>query len=305
MSTGNRNVIIALGLIALLTILIAFWTWPVAPKLALYGEENPRAGEYHPGGKNCEPEALASIRDGGKRASQTDACRKEAEEYRLSTNDLIQQTRAANAAQAQANIASQQLWTGWLQTLGGFLTLAAAAGAAIYARDAAKHTREANELARSHHQEALRPYIFVSKGWFEIDDNFQPIAHLELKNFGQSPSIDTQTWYHIWIECFPLHDTLPVAPHDLPKSTSVIGPGGTSEISHPRGRALNRYEREELAAGRAAMYVYGETTYADIFGKWHWSQFTLFAGGAHSIVNRRLAPYRDGNAIDRAKSGST
>ena len=155
MSLGNRNVIIAVGLIALLTILIAFWTWPVAPKLTLYGEENPRSGAYHSSGKNCEPEALASIRDGGKRASHTDACRKEAEEFRLNTNDLIQQTRAANAAQAQANIASQQLWTGWLQTLGGFLTLAAAVGAAVYARDAASHTRDANNIAR----EAQRAWV--------------------------------------------------------------------------------------------------------------------------------------------------
>ena len=156
MLRGNRLLVSALAIAAAIAILIGWSTWPTSPRLTSYGESNPRNSEYRPGGHQCEPTVLAAIRDSGKRIRQADSCAKEAEEYRLQTNDLIQQARAADAATAQTNIASQQLWTGWLQTLGGFFTLCAAVGAAIYARGAEKasikalkafHNSECGQLA--------------------------------------------------------------------------------------------------------------------------------------------------------------
>lgn len=159
--------------------------------------------------------------------------------------------------------------------------------------------RKANEIAETNHRMQLRPYLFPSHASFTVDENHEPTAFVEIKNFGQSPAIDTETWYHIWVECFPLHDALPDAPDDLPKGRSIIGPGATSEISHPRGNALNEHSRNEIEAGRAALYVYGQTSYSDIFGQPHWSRFVLFASGKDALKGGRLAPYRDGNMIDR------
>ncbi len=150
MLRGNRLLFTALGLVAVITCLVGWWTFPISPTTQQFRYDSPRDQNYRPGGSQCEPSALAKIAGANIRLRKAEYCQKEAEEYRQSSDDLIQQTRAANAAQAQADIASQQLWTGWLQTLGGFLTLAAAIGAAIYARDAAKEgRRSANEAELS------------------------------------------------------------------------------------------------------------------------------------------------------------
>jgi hypothetical protein len=104
---------------------------------------------------------LATIRDSRSQQSKTYTCKKEAEEYRQNTSDLIQQTRAANAAEAQADIASQQLWTGWLQTVAGLLTLAAAFGAAKFARDAAQYTKDGATAAENLLDLERRPFLSI------------------------------------------------------------------------------------------------------------------------------------------------
>lgn len=185
----NRNLIVAFGVVAVVATFIGVWTWPIPPQLAAYGEENPRSGEYRPGGHECEPAALAAVRNVGERASKADACQKEAEQYRLNTNDLIQQTRAANAAQAQANIAAQGLWTGWLQTLGGFLTLTAAVAAAIYARDAAKESKRSADEAESSRKsfiEGERAHLAFADAYTkELDGGRVKLSFL-FKNTGKS-----------------------------------------------------------------------------------------------------------------------
>lgn len=147
---GNRLLFTSLGLVTAITFVIGWVTFPSVSPVTQFQYDRPRNENYRPGGANCEPSALAKIAYAKVRLRQAENCQKETEEYRQSSDDLIQQTRAANAAQAQADIASQQLWSGWLQTLGGFLTLAAATGAAIYARDAAKEgKRSADEAERA------------------------------------------------------------------------------------------------------------------------------------------------------------
>lgn len=148
MLNGNRLLFTALGLVAAITVAVGWWRLPYSPTTQHFRYDDPRNGNYRPGGGQCDPSALARIVNAKVRLSKSDDCQEKAEEYRQSSDELIQQTRAANAAQAQSDIATQQLWMAWLQTLGGLLTLAAAVGAAIYARDAASHTRHANDIAK-------------------------------------------------------------------------------------------------------------------------------------------------------------
>lgn len=197
MSDGNRLLFTALGIIALIALGIGWFTWPSTPTLADYGEANPRNGQYTPGGSQCEPTTLAAIVDRRERLRKADACAKEAEDYRQNAADLIQQTRAADAAQSQADIASQQLWAGWFQTLGGFLTLCAAVAAAIYARDAAKEGKRSADLQNDELTETrkvtaaqLRPYVnFTDAGEDEAAPfNRQSKLKIRIKNFGQVPA---------------------------------------------------------------------------------------------------------------------
>lgn len=156
MLSGNRNLLIAVGLVAAISAAIAVITFPRAPALKAYNYGDPGNAQYRPGGGKCEPSALARIPDLKVRFNQADDCQKEAEEYRQNTSDLIQQIRAADAAKAQADIASQGLWTAWFQTIGGFITLAAAIAAAVYARDAAKETWRSAEIADANYRAFVR-----------------------------------------------------------------------------------------------------------------------------------------------------
>jgi hypothetical protein len=66
--------------------------------------EDARASKYYAGGETCQPSQIETIRDWRERFRKREACAKEAEDYRLQTNDLIQQTRIA---EAQASLAAQ------------------------------------------------------------------------------------------------------------------------------------------------------------------------------------------------------
>ncbi len=274
------------------------WTGmrPDYPNLPSSEYKRANIGKYSPGSPTCLPSHLRSLPD-GEAADEQYRCEVQAEEHRLQNDDLVQQTRSANAASAAVDLAYRQMLIELAGGIFGLLTLLAAAYAAWYAKKAAEAGHAANQIAATNHQQALSPYIAVSSASFKIDNNFQPIAHVELKNYGQSPALDVETWFHIWVECFPLHDPLPPAPKDLPKGKSVIGPGGTAEIVHPRGGPLNATEQREILAGGAALYVFGQSTYRDISGNQFCSDFLLFASGDDQVKFRRLSSYIDGNTI--------
>lgn len=204
MSDRNRGFITESKLIGgaiLIAFAIALFTWPTVPKLTDYGEANPRNRDYTAGGSECQPASLATISDWKERIRRTDACAKEAEDYRQNTDDLIQQTRAADAAQAQADIASQQLWAGWFQTIGGFLTLCAAVAAAIYAREAANEGKRSADLADAELTETrkltaaqLRPYVAITEVEDQEENPFSRNSKLRfrVKNFGQTPATNVR-----------------------------------------------------------------------------------------------------------------
>lgn len=164
MSRGNRGILTALGLVLLFALAIAWRTYPLIPTLERFHYDDPRNAHYRPGGSECEPTALAALRDAKVRLNRTQDCQKQAEEYRQRSDDLVQQTRAANAADAQARVAVQGLWTSWFQTTGGFLTLAAAVAAAVYARDAAKEGKRTADEAES----ARKSFIETERGHLEF-----------------------------------------------------------------------------------------------------------------------------------------
>ena len=147
---------IAVGVLAAIIFALGMLIWPQLPTLKSYSAESPRDTFYRP--PACSFKVLTSGQNDRDTAYRHQLCSKELEDYRLKTNDLIQQTRAANASDAQVQVANQVLWLGFLQTLGGLLTLAAAVAAAFYAREAAKETKRSAVAA----EDALRHSKSVS-----------------------------------------------------------------------------------------------------------------------------------------------
>jgi hypothetical protein len=88
------------------------------------------------------------------------------------------------------------------------------------------------------------------------------IAGVTLKNFGQTPGYDFQTWTNIRIgtsneEVF--------GERRPPEQKSIIGPGTT--FNAPSDRiSVSKPERDAIEARQKVILVWGEASYRDAFG---------------------------------------
>lgn len=120
---------------------LTWWLYPTEPELlGDAGYEEART-VFHPGGYDCQARQIDAV-PAPKRTERRSQCEAMAEEHRLQVNDLLQQRRAASAAEASAAATySQTRIAAWGLLLGG-LTMGAAIAAAYYARSAALHAEQ-------------------------------------------------------------------------------------------------------------------------------------------------------------------
>lgn len=140
---------------------------------------------YEPGGNSC------GIAGGALTPKERLECEKESELYRLQFSDLVQQTRAANAAEAQAQLSYEVAWMVLVGTVGAFLTLIAVIAAAIFARDAAKAAEESLSHATKTSEDELRPWLQleIEPGLFRLTKEHAFAQYtLTLTNVGRLPA---------------------------------------------------------------------------------------------------------------------
>lgn len=197
MLRGNwRFVFTALGCVSVAILLwLAFL--PREPYLPFDGNPEAQAADYYAGGSNCRPDVLARVR-GKEAASERDRCAESAEQHRLQSNDLIQQTRAADAAQESAWMAYEATRIALAGLLGGFLTIIAAGFAAYYARRAYLETKRTADLAKDTLEIETRPFLFLeSVDWKEtkFEDGEMMIEFtLNILNSGVLPATNVRSW---------------------------------------------------------------------------------------------------------------
>lgn len=175
-SRNERLNAIAFLLIIVSIAFVVWWLRPQEPKFssdAGYQEQDPA---YYPGGRRCQPLIINRL-PWRERLERAEACRESAEMHRLQVNDLIQQRRAAYAAEASAVYANNQTWIALIGFAVGFLTLCAAIVAAYFAKKAA-HAAE----------NAVRANISFVSAHMEIekDPHHTAIIWIEFKNTGNS-----------------------------------------------------------------------------------------------------------------------
>ena len=209
------------------------------------GYEEPHS-TYRPGGSNCEPAAVEQLK-GPARVRRIDACQDAAEQHRLNANDLIQQRRAADAAETSAVFAYEQTHIGAWSLALGFVTMFAAIAAAMYARDAAKETKRGADISEKSFSSLERPYLFVeaveaphpiTRDWVnepQPNNGFFDI-HFKVRNYGRTPAILKELCGQVYIG-----DDLPNAPAyhppDIHEYEWVIASGGEQSFySFYRGK---------------------------------------------------------------------
>lgn len=165
MSESNRYLFAII--IGYLTIAVVSWVLLRPPPFELTGRQDQKAqrSAYSPGSPRCYPSRISSL-PAGEASDERYRCEQAAEEYRLKSDDLVQQTRAADAAYAIVDLTYRQTLISLAAALVGLLTLGAAVYAAWYARRAAEETGRGAEaaegsltLSRNVSKAELRPWI--------------------------------------------------------------------------------------------------------------------------------------------------
>ncbi|EQB06244.1 hypothetical protein [Sphingobium baderi] len=204
---SDRRDLAAVGGIILTAALLALLLYPEQPNLAGNAGYQGQAADYRTGGYDCQPATVDALsrRERTKRAI---SCKEAEEEHRLKTDDLIQQRRAAHAAEASAILTYQQTIIGALGLAFGFITMLAAIGAAIYARHAANETRRGADYAErglkfvaEANSADIRPYLFIDKVTAdEVED--QVVVTFWLRNYGRMPARSIVARAHCYISTY-------------------------------------------------------------------------------------------------------
>lgn len=195
------------GLVAL-----GIWLRPEPPALLGDATYQPESVTYMPGGLACDPARLDLVPEPA-RVVLADACAEIREQHRLAENDLLQQRRAATAAERAASLSFSQTWIALVGLLVGTVTLAAAGVAAYFSgvaaaasRDAARqaeisanHADSAAEIARETlkleketSRKQTRPYVVYLEADLKARDDEAgrwALLRLDIENCGTTPAI--------------------------------------------------------------------------------------------------------------------
>jgi hypothetical protein len=188
-------------------------------------------------------------------------CLEVAEQHRLKSQELLQQTRAADAGEAVAALTYSQAKMMLAGTIFGLLTLFAAFAAVLYARRAAVAAE--GDLAHTQETAAaeLRPYVFFVDGKMPVP--FRSIGTLDmvLRNYGATPA-----WNLKVLVCAELVDT-PIGDQQVTKNDNnwdelhVLPPNEDHPLNVPL-RDLGAEDIQALVAGTRALLIYLRVEYA-------------------------------------------
>ena len=218
--------------------------------------------EYRPGGPACDPQRLNRMK-GREAANERQRCGEAAEEHRLKRDDLVQQTRSADAADAQVNLTYSQSRMMLAGAIIGLLTLIAAGYAAWYAKRAAEAAEKGVRQAEDVSEAQLRAYLYP--GLFKIEHLVGSSwrCFVPLINGGNTPATDVKT--HFVAKVVPM----PLKMADIWECSlsgimySALGPKAERQLNAPVvispvvEAQILKHEKAVLA-----QFLIGYTTYA-------------------------------------------
>lgn len=165
-----------------------------------------------------------------------------------------------------------------------FLTLVLAIGTLFLWLATRRLVRGSEKTA----ERQLRAYVFPFHNKIEKFDT-SPLVNVGFKNSGQTPAYDVTVWTVVGIAAYPFANK-PEQPINIQKSqkSGHIGPGAEMHTICKLGRSVTTSETTAVTAGTAALYVYGELTYQDAFGKPRFTHVCFFHGGSAGCNTKGL-----------------
>lgn len=276
MSRGYWSGFFAIGgFLAFSVITIGAWLLlqPREPTMPVYEGLQAENAHYRPGGSGCDPSRLRIL--GDKASDERDRCAEAEEEHRLKSNDLVQQTRAANAAETTSWLTYAQSRVMAFQTIAGIFTLFAAVYAAWYARQASIEARRGADAAEESVRQALETSHAQLSAYITCET--QEVVHspkaaepysakLTLKNSGNTPAHDVDVTCTLTI----LAGGVSVPYKTTQFRNTTMGPGEGFYLEQPF--SISPDTLKGIKNWKAKMIVNLEAMYADAFGrKWVYS----------------------------------
>lgn len=148
-----------------------------------------------------------------------------------------------------------------------------------------------------HAERQLRAYVLMESGDVKnVAINQNPIATIIVKNSGKTPAYDVQCTVGIDFREYPLTSNLN-SPFDpsKPMEKSPIPPRGKAVFSLKHNELLTPVKIDQLNNATNAIYVIGEITYKDTFGKRRFTKFLVFHNKSTISDFSSLTPYKEGN----------
>jgi hypothetical protein len=255
-------------------------------------EKAPEHG-YRPGGANCEPAQLDRL-TGGNAANERARCAEAAEDHRLKQNDLVEETRSADANVALSVLTYRQTVILLLGSILGLLTL----GAAIYAAWYAKRAAEAAEENLEHARHTARPYISSQFDKFRFDES-SATARFEtkFKNTGNTPA--NQLLGNV-VAIFKYKNGGRVPLFRSPWNNGTTAPG--SEFGFDQELTLAPDELRALKEGKGSIMIEIDARYLNACGE-EWVFEHRYSADDRCIKSGNL--WTEGSQQYRATSGKS
>jgi hypothetical protein len=266
---------IATGVAALAIAGVIGWSlMPSKPLLASHRDPHHEDRENRAGGRDCEPQKLATLGSGQAAERRRAKCAAQAEEHALAYEESYQTERGANAAEQGTLESFYQARAAWAQTVLLFLAFAASIWAAVGASRAAdaanRSVTKADETlrhAQKSSEQELRAYIHVENilGAFPVADGQQTTVflHQTWRNLGKTPAIHCRSdWNHIFIAGdLPTDFAFP----DSLENTEIVFGVGPSHIVTATPIQIQIGAINMLFNRAINLYVWGWIEYDDVF----------------------------------------
>jgi hypothetical protein len=237
---------------------------------------------YNPGGRKCYPFMINRL-PWPQRLDRTEECDEIREESRLNTNDLIQQRRSADAADAMAVLSYNQAWVGLTNLLVGLGTLFAAIVAAYFAGSAAFSARSAAdaawlavEITRDHGEAELCAYCIVERAEIKTYSH-DVVIEIAIRNIGGTVATDVHLRGDFMSEKIAPDPHRDVMSKPINMRFGTIYPSElTSEWDNISDFSVPPEQKQRLMAGNhEARGVTFTIEWRDIFKRTHTAQHRL------------------------------
>jgi hypothetical protein len=179
-------------------------------------------------------------------------------------------------------------YTWWLAWLTGILA-ASTVGLWGVTYFTLRHGRESA-------QRQLRAYMSVRRATL-MDAAGTQEGRVILENNGETPARYVRGWISVGPQNYPTAESVFARRQHPIVSQATVGKGRRAILQAKLANPLTDFEKSAIAHGHAAIYMFGEVTYEDVFGEEWVTPFRFAAGGHYGPIPKdgRLAVCEKGN----------